>query len=140
MKRGKLSHNGFTLVELLVSATILSIIVVSVVAIFVKGREIQVVDQNRREARSIVQNLFEYDYNNKNFDHLNFGDTSFTIHLNRGYSDSIPATVSTQINSNYFTIGDQDLETKKISVSIDWIELDGAEETISLSKWLAGGL
>lgn len=61
------ANYGFTLVEMLVSAAVMSVAVVILVAVVRTGRELEVSDLHRRRARALVDSVLEepaYQYTN----------------------------------------------------------------------------
>jgi prepilin-type N-terminal cleavage/methylation domain-containing protein len=58
----KNSFSGFTLVEVLISSILVTICLSAVAVVTRVGTDLQVSDNNRRQARSILRSTFENDY------------------------------------------------------------------------------
>ena len=139
-RRGK--QAGFTLVELLTSAVILVIITFSIVAVVMKGRELQVVDQHRRQARLILHDIMEDRFDYRRFETLNSGELQLPAEVISDRGDNpLFATISGVIQEETVELGQPpnvtSIELLKITVTATWEEADGTAESVSLTKWLA---
>ncbi|MFW5813351.1 MAG: prepilin-type N-terminal cleavage/methylation domain-containing protein [Fibrobacterota bacterium] len=132
-------RDGFTLVELLTSAVILAIAVAAIVAVVRKGREMQIIDYHRRQARVEIQQTFEslYDYRKYPGPDLLAGDSVVIDERQEGVLKARRRTVVTDDTVN---ISGSDVPVRKITVTLNWREIDGSDESVSLSKWISDAL
>ncbi len=133
--------NGFTIVELLVSAVIFAIIVVSVVAVVRKGRDLQVTDQHRRQARIILHRLLENEYDYRRYRLVK--DTSFTLSDTLDERDGNPLIASIVVDvdtTGIVNVQGTNIPVKKVTTTATWTEVTGEEEEVSLTKLLADAL
>jgi Tfp pilus assembly protein PilV len=128
-------HNvgGFTLVETLVAAALLTIVIVSLAAMVRKGREMEITDKHRRQARLIINSLLESQtYNYANFAALTAcTNTQHPLLDNR---NGIPLTGTLTITVTDET--EQAIAVKKIRMSLTWPQNPPYEDSITIDKWI----
>ena len=140
-KYSRINRKGFTLVELLVSATIGLLCIVAIVAMLRKGREIDINDRYRRLARSIIAAEFEaplFDLGHTPYDTLKTKigsserDRTVTI-------DNITGPLTVTIGAeNTFPAYDGDaLVYIPVTITVSWITKDGNNDAITLTKQIA---
>jgi prepilin-type N-terminal cleavage/methylation domain-containing protein len=92
------SLRGFTLVEILVAAAIVSLSVVSVVAFVRKGQEQIALDKHRRTARSIVERTIEdSQYDLYNYPNLVSGAVTRTDTIDGRYTPPLTGTLTVSV-------------------------------------------
>ncbi len=139
MKR--LNTKGFTLVELLVAASIAILCITSVTAMLIKGREIDVGDRYRRYARACVITEFEQpQFHFSQYVNLlnQAGTTTQSITIDtRGAYDNISGVLTTTIGSQTTASSSTGINVPYIPVviTITWSTSDG-NDTLSLTKYL----
>lgn len=144
MKRKKIllqKSKGFTLVELLVAATIAILCITSVTAMLIKGREIDVGDRYRRYARAHVISEFEnpqYHFSQ----YVNLLNQAGTITQNvtidtRGAYDDIPGVLTTTIGAEALMSSSDGTNVPyiPITISLAWSTKD-ENDNITLTKYL----
>ncbi len=141
-KMRNLNSKGFTLVELLVAATIAILCITSVTAMLIKGREIDVGDRYRRYARALVVSEFEKpQYHYSQYVNLlnQVGATTQNVTIDtRGAYDDIQGTMSTTISAQALAAGSGGTNVQHIPivVSINWTTADGSD-TLTLTKFIS---
>lgn len=140
-KNKKLHSKGFTLVELMVAAAIAILCITSVVAMLMKGREINTGDKYRRYSRALVISEFEdpqYHYSQYATIKTLIGTTTETVTIDkRGSYGDIQGTM-TKIIGAEATIsasGGANLPYIPITISIHWTTSDGSD-TLTLTKFI----
>ena len=135
------TKKGFTLVELLVAATIAILCITSVTAMLIKGREIDVGDRYRRYARALVISEFE----NPQFHFTQYvnllskiGTTEREVTIDtRGAYDDIPGKLTTVIGAQATAAASDGANIPYIPVTITlaWTTTDG-DDAITLTKFI----
>jgi len=126
---------GFTLVELVVSAVIIGIAIMAVVAVARKGRELDITYSHHRRARAIIDSCFEsvaYQYTNYAALPTITGQLVKIDPRGDGPDDDLNGSLTMTV-SPPTTIGG--VECKQISATVSWAE---PEETksITVEKWV----
>ncbi len=135
------SNKGFTLVELLVAATIAILCITSVTAMLIKGREIDVGDRYRRYVRALVISEFENPqfHFNQYVNLLNqAGTTTRNVTIDtRGAYDDIPGSLTTVIGAQTAASASDGANIPYIPVTITlaWATVDG-NDNITLTKFI----
>ncbi len=130
------NQKGFTLVELLTSALILTIAIVAIVSVVRKGRDMQIVDYHRRLARTIIQKELEQKFDYRSFPGpVTVVNDSVVIDENQGMQ--LKAHMSGTVSEDTITVSSTNMMIKKIAITLSWQEVDGSSESVTLSKWLA---
>lgn len=136
------SEKGFSLVELLVAATITMLCIISIVAMLRKGREIDINDRYRRYARAIVVSEFEkskFHYNQYTNLLTQAGTVTKTVVIDdRGTESDITGTLTTTIGAQDFIAAADGMNVPYIPVTINvsWSTPDG-NDNITLTKHIA---
>ena len=131
------SPRGFTLVEMLTSAAILSIAVVALVAVVRTGRELEITDLHRRRARTIIDSCFEDSvYHPDNYDALTpavflAGSVLIDPRDAAGTGDDLMGGLWFDIAASSTHVAH-----KRIRASVHWREPEGID-SIWMEKWVA---
>ena len=128
---------GVTLVELLVAAGVLSIAIIAIFAVISKGRELQVTDNHRRQARAIIDSLMEVKYDDRDYASINNNTVTSTHSLGPGFT----ATITEQVvqSNKSFTIGSNInyIPVITILIRVRWNEAD-RPDSIQIQKEITG--
>ncbi len=141
-KHSGINRKGFTLVELLVSATIILLCIVAIVAMLRKGREIDIDDRYRRNARAVVVSTFESpEFKYTKYKDLlnNAGSTDSTVVIDTLADGSVitgklTTTIGGQITA---TAGDGiNVPYIPVTVGIVWKTMEG-NDNIIITKFIS---
>lgn len=129
-------NKGFTLVEILVSAVIVMLCIVVIVAMLRKGREIDINDRYRRLAKAIIAAEFETpQLHYSNYSSLVTGVTSKTVTIDeRGAESDITGNLTTTIGSIGNIAG---IDYIPVTITVSWTTVDG-DDAITLTKQITG--
>jgi len=127
--------NGFTLVEVLVSAALISIALVAVVAVVRAGTGLNAIDDHRRQARTIISTKFESPaYSYMNFVNLSetpsIPDETVTINSHGPLTGTLHIVISP-----LKTYPTGSVNYREISMTVYWPEQAGLD-SLTLTKWL----
>lgn len=131
------SNRGFSIIEILISAAILSVAIIAIVTIVRKGRDIQIADKHRQEARAILNARFESIYGNGSYGSIQPG-TSDTIVVIDERPEGVPLTgvlTSTVVQVNVDVSGTR-IPTRQVTLSLVWDDFESESDTITMEKWL----
>ncbi|MBD3321344.1 MAG: prepilin-type N-terminal cleavage/methylation domain-containing protein [Chitinivibrionales bacterium] len=133
---------GFTLVEILIAASIFSVGIVGFAALVAKGRELDVGDRHRRLARYLIDSCFEdTSYHFSNYANLETLENDYERILDERRPDTtgdeLVCTVQVEVEgplqiSAYNTFN---VYYKRLIISSRWREPEGMD-SIVLEKWL----
>ena len=129
---------GFTLVEVLVAAAVMSIALFAIIAVVRKGREIDINDLHRRQARTLICAQFESQtYQYTNYPNIPIGTTAIPVTIDpRNGTNQLAGTLRITTDSTRLTIGAKAILTKKITASLSWKEPEFTD-TVTITKILA---
>jgi len=132
-KRGDRRSDGFSLVEVLVAATILGITVIAIVAMVQKSGDLRAEGERRAAARTFIATKFEAEYGNERYavvtvppnnpDTVSFGNPA----EGKNYPGILHTTITTAGGA---------IPYKEVTLSLDWNNPDDSRDTIALTKWL----
>jgi type II secretory pathway pseudopilin PulG len=128
---------GYSLVEMLVAAAILAIMIVSIVAVIRKGRELEIVDNHRRMARAVIHAALEGEYDWKQFAAIHDTTISYTDTLDPRSGNPLIDTVTIVVDSVWQTVSSTPVFMKKVTMKVKWVEPDTVADSVVLSKWYA---
>jgi competence protein ComGC len=137
-----MNGKGFTLVELLVSSIIVMLSIAAIVSMLRKGREIDVNDRYRRNARAIVNSRFE----SPQFDYTRYSvlltQTGVTTENNividsLANGTVITGTLTTTIEAAITTPASDGVNVPYIPITINlaWQTIDG-NDNIIITKFI----
>jgi prepilin-type N-terminal cleavage/methylation domain-containing protein len=139
--RRKGACSGFSLVEVLVSAVILSISLISIVAFVRKGHEQIALDRHRRAARGIVDRTLESArFQPESYIHF---DSAPAPEITRETLDPVTGlagTLTLTVGREQHSLQGAAIPCRQISASVVWNETSSADfvspETVKVEKWL----
>jgi prepilin-type N-terminal cleavage/methylation domain-containing protein len=135
------NNRGFTLIEILVAATIISISLVSVVAFVRKGQEMITIDKHRRVARGAVERTLENtQYQPESYNNLPpipAAPITTDIIIDAEMTPNIQGSLVVTIGNEQATVNGNAAPHRAITATMTWTELGGNSETVSITKWLA---
>lgn len=137
MKIKTLKRQGFTLVELLVAAVILTVTIVAVVSMVRKSREIQLADKHHQEVRAILNAQFEQQYGYKQFASIPVKDTTKTVTIDNRNGNPLMGTLYVSVDSNGEMASGTMVPLKKVTLSLAWDESENERDSLILTKWVA---
>jgi Tfp pilus assembly protein PilV len=130
---------GYSLVEVLVAAMLLIIVVFAIVGVVRKGRELDVGDNHRRQARALIDSLMETRYDDRQYNTV-VPNTKVTgtvrIADNIGVADVIDS-VGPMASVTAATGANTTVPIKPIIIKVRWTEVDGTKDSIVIEKQLA---
>lgn len=127
------SKNGVTLVELLVAAGVLSIAIIAIIAVITKGRELQVADNHRRQARAVIDSLMENKYDDRYFDTISVDTISNNHTLGTGFTATITQEVVRRDTNITIGLNTSTIPRKIILIKVRWNEASGPD-SIQIQK------
>jgi prepilin-type N-terminal cleavage/methylation domain-containing protein len=133
----KTCPDGYTLIEILVAATIIAIAIVAIISVIRKGLDIELNDMHRRSARAVICGKMESRmYSNTNYDNLNAGTVTENDTL-----DTKPVVVgvlTTTITGPTLKVTNNgiDVSYKTISMWMRWAEKN-FNDTLKIEKWVS---
>lgn len=127
--------SGFSLVEVLIAAMVISIALISVVALIRKSQEWIGLDRHMRSARAIISTTLENQrFQPENYINLVSGTTTQTVILDP--KANIQGTYTLTISPEQPTVKGVAIPYREITAVIDWVENGGSNETVRIKKWL----
>ena len=131
------SNRGFSIIEVLISAAILAVAVIAIITIVRKGRDLQMADKHRQEARAILNARFENIYANGRYGSIQPGISVDTVIIDER-PEGVPLTgvlTSTVVQVNVGVSGTQ-IPTRQVTLSLFWNDFEIESDTITMVKWL----
>jgi prepilin-type N-terminal cleavage/methylation domain-containing protein len=132
----KIGNKGFTLVELIVAALVVSVALFAILAMVRKGQEQIALDKHRREARGIIERTLEtQQFQPESYNNLvtNTSPTAVTIPIATNISGYLTVAISAEIPA-----AGSVPPYRSITANVRWRELGSSvDETVSIVKWLA---
>jgi prepilin-type N-terminal cleavage/methylation domain-containing protein len=135
LQRNKTPGNGYTLVEILVASVILVIVITAAIAAFRKGVELEVSDNHRREARTLLHTVLERNFDYRDYATFNICDSTYSDTLDRG--SGLLADIRTVVTMDSTIYSGQNIPLKKVAVTVSWQEPGVGNDSIQVGKWLA---
>lgn len=132
--------SGFSLAELIVSAAIITFTIIVLVTILRKGNEVTSASRHRERARALIDSSFESSaYHYTNYTNL-IGETRTVLIDPRNESDpadNLTGTLRISVEVGSSTAGGgvySNIEFKRVSMSVSWLEVGGRADTVALEK------
>lgn len=131
-------QKGFTLVEVLVSSVLLTIVIISGVVLIKEGREMDISDAYRRDARYLIYSKFDSTF----FSNQNYASISSlpneVLYLSSNPTCSIPCTLKTHVTTEKDSVADKSsllIKHKIITLTAKWYGPEGPD-SVELQKWI----
>ena len=112
------NREGFTLTEVVVSSAIMTIVFLAMLATLSTARRIQAVTEKRQACLHVAREMLET-LQNKGYDSSDFGVGTYPLSNDKGQW-----TIS-QVSGE---------RTKDVTVVVNWTDLSGAAQTVSLTS------
>ena len=112
------SRNGFTMIEVVVSSSILVIVFVALLGTISTARRISSITENRLSCLHIARQVLE-SYGNKGYDSSDFAVGTKQLPNNRG------SVVISQVSGQ---------KNKDVTVTINWVEPTGMTQAVSVTS------
>ena len=131
---------GYTLVEVLVSAVIMSLALIAIVTVIRKSWDINVDNLHRRQARTIIINHLELlDYHHSNFSSLctscctNDCNKTETVTIDKNLTGTLNTSI---IPNNSLSIDGTIIPLLIVTIKLTWQEAE-YPDSVSVEKWVA---
>lgn len=136
MEKQNNKYKGFTLVEVMVSAVILSVAVVAIVVVMRKAQEIQLSDKHYQEVRALLNSRFEKDYDYRKYNEIRTANRDEPVTIDSSSGTPLVGRLYTHIDSTTENASGSQISVKKVKLSIAWKEIDRDRDSMSLVKWI----
>lgn len=137
------NNSGYTIVELLVAATIAAVVIIFVIAVVRLGAEVEVNDNNRRFARAYIASWFEDSCKAKDYSYVSVYDQEpKKIILNPRGGNPLMADFTINIKDNVVaTINQSETSVDAVPIyqahlMVNWVEVGEVSDTIEMTKWI----
>jgi prepilin-type N-terminal cleavage/methylation domain-containing protein len=132
--------SGFSLVEVLVAAMVISIALFSVIAMVRKGQELIGLDRHLREARGIIVRTLESPgFQPENYNNILTGSATQLVTIDSHANLKGSCTIT--INAEQPVVNGVSVPHREIDAIVSWIENSGSNtphnESVRVVKWLA---
>jgi hypothetical protein len=134
---------GYSLAELMAAAAVFSIVVLGVVTLITKGRNLDITDGHRRVARLIVDaSLEDTDFGSQSYESLASGTLIDTVVIDTPGGNTLPGrreiTVGTPQTFSGVPSGSNSFPYYPVTVRVTWNEPDmTVPETVQVVKWIS---
>lgn len=135
-----LNASGFTIIEALVAASIITLSLLSTVAFIRKGQELLMVDKHRRMARSIVERTLENQpYQVENYNNL-FTTASpppaTDVVIDAETNPDLHGSLTVTVGDEQPGVSGQTVRYRVVTAWVTWSEPGGGKDTVSIEQWL----
>jgi prepilin-type N-terminal cleavage/methylation domain-containing protein len=134
--------SGFTLIEIIVAAMVLSISIVATVSMVRKAQELSSLDEHRRKARGIIDGVLETTtYQRENYVNLATATTTQAIMIDS--SSNLAGTLVTKVGAQQTMSGAWTLPInyRTVTFTVSWNELGASmksfSDTVRIEKWVS---
>jgi type II secretory pathway pseudopilin PulG len=126
---------GFTLIEVIVGAVLVSLSVIAVVSVVNTGSALERSNNDRRAARALIRSVFEQDYDLRDYNTVS-GDTTFndSVVIEERQTNSLNGNVKTRIVAENIANGAVEVQGKAVSINCGWTAENGARDSVALTK------
>lgn len=138
LSKGTDAH-GFSLVEVLVSAVFVALSVVAVVSAVSTGVRLQVTDNDRRQARTLVQSVFEEQYDFRNYNSIVSNTTrTETVVIDNRDGNPLQGELTTIVHDAApGTDNGSSFPAKQVTITCRWKSDPQTADSIQLTKIVA---
>jgi prepilin-type N-terminal cleavage/methylation domain-containing protein len=136
----RLNARGFSLIEVLVAAGVVSLSLVSTVAFIRKGQELLMVDKHRRMARAIIGRTLESQpyraefYNNLVTTAPSPSATGVVIDAET--SPALNGFLTVTVSDEQAGVNGHAAAHRIVTARVTWTEPGGNKDTVSIEHWL----
>ncbi len=140
LRRGS---GGYSLAELMAAAAVFSIVVLGVVTLITKGRNLDITDGHRRAARLIVDASLEgSEFDSRCYGSLSSGTLTDTVVIDTSGGNILPGRreVIVGASQTFSSVpsGSNSVPYYPVTVRVSWNEPDMAvPETVQVVKWIS---
>lgn len=129
------ARGGFTLVEVLVAAILITISVIAVVSVVNTGSVLEKSNNDRRAARAVLRSFFEQDYDLRDYTTVP-GDTTFSmsIVIEERQPNPMNGNMKTRIVTDTIVNGSLEVQGKIVTITCSWVEPNGIGDSVALTK------
>lgn len=130
---------GSSLIEVLVSAFFVAFSVIAVVSAVSSGARLQVTDNDRRQARALLQSIFEERYDFRNYNYITPGvpQTETVIIDERGGNPLLGTLSTTVLEISPATDNGTVFPAREVTLSCRWNVDPNVLDSITLTKIIA---
>jgi type II secretory pathway pseudopilin PulG len=138
LSKGTDAH-GFSLVEVLVSAVFVALSVVAVVSAVSTGVRLQVTDNDRRQARTLIQSVFEEQYDFRNYNSIISNTTrTETVVIDNRDGNPLQGELTTIVrDATPGTDNGSAFPAKQVTITCTWNIDAQTADSIQLTKIVA---
>lgn len=131
------NNRGFSIIEVLISAAILSIAVTAIVTVVRKGRDIQMADKHRREARAILNARFENMYADGSYESIQVGTSHDSVIIDeRPEGVPLMGELTESVEEVNVSVSGTQIPTRQVTLSLIWNDVGIEMDSISMVKWV----
>lgn len=132
---------GFSLVEVLVAAAVISLSLISTVAFIRKGQELLTVDKHRRMARSLIERTLESTaYQVDNYNNLVTSASPLPatiVVIDADMNPQLQGSLTVAVGAEQPGVNGHAVPYRIVTALVTWTESWGGRDTVSIEQWLA---
>jgi len=114
------------------------VILFAVLSVIREGSQLEVDDNHRRVARTMITSWFERHFTADAFDTITVPATlGYTDTVDSRYGAPLIATYSVILSDSVVTVSGTDIPVIRATAQISWQEFEGFTDSITLTKWIA---
>ncbi len=134
------NNRGFSIVEVIAAAAILSIALIAIVAIIRTGTDIQVSVQHRQAARLILTSRLEERYGAESYNTLSTGTTNDSVTIDQRTGNLLRGNLATVIRLDSISLSSpvpiRPATYKEVTLTLTWQETPDYSDTLAISRWV----
>jgi prepilin-type N-terminal cleavage/methylation domain-containing protein len=128
---------GFSLVEVLVAAAVITLSLVAVVAFVRKGQEMIAIQKHRAMARGIIERTLESgQYQSENYGALVTNTSPTKIDVVIQTTPNIGGGLWVAVGAEVTQVNGVDAPHRIVTATVTWPEPGGGDETVTIAKWV----
>jgi hypothetical protein len=132
---------GFSLVEVLIAGSIITLSLLSTVAFIRKGEELLAVDKHRRMARAIIERTLEgTQYQVDNYNNLVTTPSppppATAVVIDADAIPNLLGSLAVSVGPEQTGVNGQTAPYRAITAWVTWTEPGGGRDTVSIEQWL----
>jgi type II secretory pathway pseudopilin PulG len=130
---------GYTLIETLVSGVLLVFAVTAAVAVVGTGTQLGTSDNDRRQARAVIRSQFERNYDFRDFNTIpqnssTVEDVTIDERMGTPLVGQLTRAITTE---NVVTNSGTACSVKRVQLTLQWMDVNGVADSITLTKLMA---